>query len=244
MTKIICSHGGKGGVGKTSCILAFADYLETHGVAYIPFETDRENPGFYSRLSHNPNPVSVRVAVISEAEAFDDAGNSIVNAALDAGRDEYVVVDLPASVTPALKAFVENNGVLDILEDEGIELTFLFVSDASPDSCTILSKHLAYFGSATSTCVLKNMGVNKQWDYFDKNNHLQELMRECGARVVDFPALHGKSTMEKLKQHNLSFTAGRTSPLLDRVDRQRVQMFLKKAHMAFAGLEILSLEVV
>ena len=79
MAEIFLFSGEKGGVGKSFVCRTAVQYHLDQGVSFVLFETDRSNPDvkrIYGQATGR------RVSVFSEGEKYEDAANSIYNAAL------------------------------------------------------------------------------------------------------------------------------------------------------------------
>lgn len=221
----------KGGQGKSMVCKTLADYAESKGINIALFDSDATNPDVYRTY-----PDKTQLALFSEGRAYEDAANSIVEAALESDA----VVNCPASVFRAMQHWFDKNLILDIAEEEGFTFNIVFVSDGEPESLLMLKQNLEYFKAGVNHIILLNFGTigvfkdetnqekwRDKWVTFYADKVLQEQLSFYNASVFEFPELYGDSTVQNIKADNLSFLEAQET--LEGVDRYRTKAFIKQA---------------
>lgn len=184
--------------------------------------------------------MDIELGVFSEGAQYEDTANSIYNTALKT----RTLVNLSAQVLPAMKLWFENNDLFEIAQEDGVDFVLWFVTDGGFDSLNLLGKSLEYFQNRVKHIVVKNHGTGgDDWEPFDDDDHLQGLIADYGATVIDFPRFIGNSTRNQIDAENLTFGEARESQSFGSIGRQRVKKFLREAYAAFDAAHILDLYV-
>ena len=216
--------GDKGGVGKSTICRVLVQYLLDNQQSFILFDTDRTNP-ILGRIYQD----ICRFAIFSEGNQFQEAANAIYNSA--AVQD--VVVDCPAQVSPALNNWLINNEILTFAQEDGITIRYFFVTDGQTDSLKILHRSLERFGSEIIHIVIKNWGLNENWQLLENNEELQKLFIEHQVKIINFPKFHSISDFQKIDSLSLTFAEARTYQDFSLITRNRIRSFLRKAYAEF-----------
>ncbi|NET56204.1 MAG: hypothetical protein F6K47_08505 [Symploca sp. SIO2E6] len=229
--EIIIVFGELGGIGKSTVTKALGDYHHERGIDCIIFDTDRSNADVWRAFGGEFH----QLAIFSEAKRFQDAANSIFNAAFE----KRVLVNTPAQVMPSLKDWIEKNALLELAEEEGIIFVMVFVTNGELDSLSLLKKTLDYFGNRVQHVIVKNYGVVKSedegiaWRAFEQDKELQQLITKVGAKVINFPAFYGDTELAEIESKSLSFRNALTHDDFGLISRKRVHKFLQKAYSTF-----------
>lgn len=229
--KLVQFGGDKGGTGKSFVSKAAIDYHLDREKPILMFDTDRSNPDVFRTFED----IGCQLAILSEGRKFQDAANPIFNAVME----KTTLVNLPAQVFPALKEWLENNAVIELCQEEGIEFVYVFVTDGEFDSLNLLKKTLRYFGDRVRHLVVKNHGTVKSedeqtaWAAFERDKDLQDLIADTHATAIDFPAFYGDSELTVIDRESLSFRQALTYKGFGILSRKRVHKFVQQAFAAF-----------
>lgn len=229
--------GGKGGVGKSTVCCALLEALmnvpdDEDMKSLTVFETDRSNPDVQRRYGR---VMEVRLAIYSEADRFEDAANSVYNAALD----NRVVVNLPAQEFPAMKQWWEVNHIARISRNDGVKMHMWFVTDGGYDSIQLFKKSLKFYGLAMKHILVKNYGRNDEFQALEDDEQLRLLIEESGTLQMDFPKLHGSRIRNKIDRESLTYGEVAAGGIADSINTVRVARFLEKACEAFRDTGVL-----
>ncbi|MBW4473942.1 MAG: hypothetical protein KME45_26750 [Stenomitos rutilans HA7619-LM2] len=225
MAEIFLFSGEKGGVGKSFVCRTAVQYHLDQAIPFVLFETDRSNPDVKRIYGH---ATGCRVSVFSEGEKYEDAANSIYNAALTS----RVLVNLPAQAFIPLRQWIEANQLLDIAPADGVTFAIWFVCDGGYDSLKLLRQSLDYFGEAIPHIVVRNFGKCEDWEALDKDEGLQKLLKKYKARMIDFPKFIGNADRNHIDAESLTFGQARDYEGFGSISKQRVKRFLKEAYEA------------
>lgn len=225
-SKIHLIGGEKGGVGKSMIARLLAQYFIDHEMAFVGFDTDRSHGSLLRFYADYASP-----ALVDRYEALD----KIVEAAVEQpGR--RVLVDLAAQTQEPLVKWMEESGVLDMADLNGIALHYWHVMDAGRDSVDLLRRLLDRFGQRVHYVIVKN---HLRGDDFGQLNRSGELERAVGlgAQVMELKRLH-EAVVNKIDARNASFWAARNAnhidgPGLGLMERQRLKLWMNSA---FEGL--------
>ncbi|MDZ8260601.1 mobilization protein [Nostoc sp. ChiQUE01b] len=195
--------GEKGGVGKSIVCRAVIQYLLDHGLDFVAFDTDRSNPDIWRIYG---KVLDCQLGIFSEGERYEDTANAIFNAALK----KRTIVNLPAQVLIPIKAWFEANDLLEIAADTGVNFVFWFVSDGGFDSINLLKKTLEYFKDGVRYVVVKNLGKADDWEAFDQDKDLQQLMQKYNTTIIEFPKFIGSVVRNRIDSESLPFNSCRS----------------------------------
>ena len=231
MPKLHLYGGGKGGVGKSFVCRTACQYLLDKEQSFTAFDTDRSNPDFMRIYGKAAN---CRVAILSESARYEDAGNAIYNAA----TKSQVLCNLPAQILPALRLWIEENGILELAKEDDVQFVHWFVTNGSWDSIKLFKRYFSLFPEMRYIFV-KNNGMTEDFSGLDEDAELAELLTVHGIPVMEFPKFHGSSTRNRIDGDSLTFAKARDRKQnFSSIDRRRVHTFLEKAYACFDELKV------
>ena len=221
-SKIHLIGGEKGGVGKSMVARLLAQYFIDHEMPFIGFDTDRSHGALLRYYAGYASPV-----VADRYEALD----AIVESAADQpGR--RVLVDLAAQTHAPLVKWMDESGVLDLADVNGMTLFYWHVMDAGRDSVDLLSRLLDQFGARLHYVLVRNQLRGDDFSQLDKSGE-QSRALALGGQVITIKHLHDP-VVQKIDAANASFWAarnntGKDGPGLGLMERQRLKMWLSHA---------------
>jgi hypothetical protein len=217
-SKIHLVGGEKGGVGKSMVARLIAQYLIDHELPFVGFDTDRSHGTLMRYYSGYASPV-----LVDRFEALDAI---VESAAEQPGR--RVLVDLAAQTHAPLVKWMDESGVLDLSELNGLQLIYWHVMDAGRDSVDLLVKLLDQFGARLNYVLVKNQLRGDDFSQLEQSGAQGRAMA-FGAKVVQLRHLHN-GVAQKIDAANASFWAARSgSAALGMMERQRLKMWLAHA---------------
>lgn len=230
--KYCCMSGGeKGGVGKSVFTKTLVQYCIDKDYPFNLFETDRSNPDVMRTYGKT---VPCKVAIFSEGAKYEDSANIIYNKA----TEESVIVNLPAQIFTPFRNWIEDNELFQIAPDDGVKFVMFFVSDGGYDSLKLFQRSLLSFGENMQHIFVKNYGRSDDWEAFDGDEEIQQLISEYDVSVIDFPKFIGSKTRNQIDSLSLTFGEARSYKEFTSIARQRVKKFLREAYQSFEGLHL------
>jgi hypothetical protein len=223
--------GSKGGVGKSYVCRTVCQYYLDNDLAFKAFDTDRSNPDLKRCLGH---VAPVQLAIFSEGEKYEDTPNAIFNAALK----QDTLVNLPAQVDDSFAQWVANNDIFEIARDCQVRLLQWHVSDCGYDSLKLFVRSLERYGEWMPHIFVKNFGMTEDWEAFETDPELQDLVVQYDVKVIEFSKFVGSKTRNAIDENSLSFGEALTWQGFGPIERQRVRSFLRKASQGFLAAEI------
>ena len=226
-SKIHLIGGEKGGVGKSMVARLLAQHFIDQKLPFVGFDTDRSHGSLLRFYAGYASP-----ALADRYEALD----MIIESAVEQpGR--RVLVDLAAQTHDPLVRWIEDSGVLDMADLNGIQLNYWHVMDAGRDSVDLLEKLLDRFGMRLHYVLVRNQLRGDDFSLLEKSGQ-QERAVAMGAKVITLKRLYD-SAIQKIDGHNASFWAaanlsGAEGPGLGLMDRQRLRMWLNHANAQLA----------
>jgi len=226
MNKIHLIGGEKGGVGKSVVARVAAQYMIDNNIPFLGFDTDRSHGSLLRFYADYASPV-----VVDSYESLD----AIVEAAVEQ-PDKRVLVDLAAQTHEPLVKWMDESGVLDLADVNGMTLYYWHVMDAGRDSVNLLQRLLDRFGQRLSYVLVLNELRGDDFGNLERSGQF-ERAKALGARVVRLKHLQDV-VLRKIDATDSSFWAARTmasneGPKLGLLERQRLKMW-----MAHASAEI------
>ncbi|MFP4539986.1 MAG: mobilization protein [Opitutales bacterium] len=229
MSRIHFIGGEKGGVGKSVVSRLLAQHYIDRAVPFIGFDTDASHGTFTRFYAEYAAP-----ARTDHYESLD----RIPGQALE-DPQKCILVDLAAQTDQPLTDWIDSSGVIELLTEAGVRLTYWHVMDDGRDSFELLGKLFTRFGGRLHYIVVLNHGRGQKFDlYLESETH--QRAKELGAEILELPKLH-PAAMQKIDHHNTSFWAAVNNPQahnLGLMDRQRVKMWLKRVFAEFERLEV------
>jgi hypothetical protein len=217
MSTIHFVGGEKGGVGKSVFARLLAQYFIDKPMPFTALDADVSNASLLRVYADYCRPVDLGL-LDSADDIFTLAGEH---------PDRHVLVDLPAQGERPLAVWMDNGGIVDLVDEMKIPLVFWHVMDDSKDAVVALSRLLSRHGSSVRYCVVKNAGRGKDFSLFDHSPVRAEAER-LHAHILELPELHGP-VMRKIDRLDASYWAAINSPSLGdgftRMDSQRVKVW-------------------
>lgn len=231
MNRIHLFGGEKGGVGKSFVARAAVEFHLDRELPFSLFDTDRSNP---TVLKIYGSTIGCQTAVFSEGEKYEDAPNLIFNAA----EEKTVLVNLPAQSFIPLREWIENNELLDLGQEAGIQFVHWFISDCSADSLALLSRILRQFKTSVTHVLARNLGMTDTWAQLDQDKNLQAAIANYKVKVIEFPKFMGNAERRQMEVERIPFHQALDHQDFKLISRQRVKTFLRKAYAAFDEAEV------
>jgi hypothetical protein len=219
MSQIHFVGGEKGGVGKSTVTRLLAQEFIDRDLNFVALDGDRSHGDMLRFYADYSQPLNLQ----------DNASaDSILLSAIDA--DQKVLVDLPAQSACALESWVNDNGILELIEEMNIPLVVWHVMDGSRNSVDLLERSVNDFARNDDVAfvIVKNHGRGSNFTLFDKSE-AKTAAEERGAHIVDLAALDD-NVMSKIDWFGLSFWAAANltdGECLSLLERQRVKMWRK-----------------
>ena len=226
MADLYLFGGEKGGVGKSMICRSAVQFLLDKNLPFNLYESDRSNPDcmrIYGKMCGG------KVAIFSEGERYDEAANKLYLSAIK----RRTLVNLPAQVLPALKRWLEENDILALAKEDGVQFVHWFVSNGSYDSLSLFRKYVTLFPTMRHLFV-RNLGITEDWSGFEEDDDLLAFIAEHEIPVLNFPRFHGSATRNRIDADSLTFGEARDRKLnFSSIDRRRVKTFMEKVDAFF-----------
>ena len=221
-SKIHLIGGEKGGVGKSMVARLLAQYFIDHEMPFVGFDTDRSHGALLRYYAGYASQV-----LADRYEALD----AIIESAVEQpGR--RVLVDLAAQTHVPLVRWIEESGVLDLADVNGLSLHYWHVMDVGRDSVDLLARLLDQFGSRLHYVLVRNQLRGDDFSQLDKSGE-QARALAFGAQVISIKHLHDP-VVQKIDAANASFWSAKHNAAKDGIslglmERQRLKMWLSHA---------------
>ena len=221
-SKIHLIGGEKGGVGKSMVARLLAQYFIDHEMPFVGFDTDRSHGALLRYYAGYASPVL--------ADSYEALDAIVESAAEQPGR--RVLVDLAAQTHAPLVRWMEDSGVLDLADVNGMTVHYWNVMDPGRDSVDLLARLLDQFGPRLRYVLVRNQLRGDDFSQLDKSGE-QARALAFGGQVITFKHLHDP-VVNKIDAANASFwsaknNTGKDSPGLGMMERQRLKMWLAHA---------------
>jgi len=221
-SKIHLVGGEKGGVGKSMVARLLAQYFIDHAMPFVGYDTDRSHGALLRYYTGYASPVL--------ADRYEALDAIVESAAEQPGR--RVLVDLAAQTHAPLVKWMDESGVLDLAELNGMAIHYWHVMDSGRDSVDLLARLLDQFGARLRYVLVKNQLRGDDFSLVEKSGE-QARAVAFGARVITLKHLHDP-VVQKIDAANASFWAARnvtdkSGPGLGMMERQRLKMWLAHA---------------
>jgi len=221
-SKIHLIGGEKGGVGKSMVARLLAQYFIDHTMPFTGYDTDRSHGALMRYYAGYASPVL--------ADRFEALDAIVETAASEPGR--RVLVDLAAQTHAPLVKWMDESGVLDLADMNGMSFYYWHVMDAGRDSVDLLARLLDQFGARLHYVLVRNQIRGDDFSQLDKSGE-QTRALALGAQVITLKHLHDP-VVQKIDAANASFWAARNvtdkaGPGLGMMERQRLKMWMAHA---------------
>lgn len=221
-SKIHLIGGEKGGVGKSMVARLLAQYFIDHAMPFTGYDTDRSHGALMRYYAGYASQ-----ALADRYEALD----AIVETAAEQPGTR-VLVDLAAQTHAPLVQWMEESGVLNLADVNGMTIRYWHVMDAGRDSVDLLARLLNQFGARLRYVLVRNQIRGDDFSLLNKSGQQVRAMA-FGAQVITLKHLHDP-VVQKIDAGNASFWAarnntGKDGPGLGLMERQRLKMWLSHA---------------
>jgi hypothetical protein len=232
MSKIHFIGGEKGGVGKSVVARLLVQWAIDKQLPFAAVDADESHGALLRHYATYARGVD-----LARPESVDE----IVSLALDA--DRRVIVDLPAQSDRLVAAWLAEAGVLELLRESSVDVTFWHVMDDGKDSIAtlgrLLERHAGKRRDNVRFVVVENLGRGKEFSLFDRSP-ARAAATAAGALTIQLPEL-AASAMRKVDRSDGSFWAAVNNPefaadLFTRMDRQRIKAWMLAVYDQLARL--------
>ncbi|MEO8155549.1 MAG: mobilization protein [Rhizobacter sp.] len=232
MSNIHFIGGEKGGVGKSLVARVLAQYMIDKQLPFLGFDTDRSHGALMRFYAGYASPV-----VVDRYEALD----AIVEATVDQPQ-RRILVDLAAQTHEPLVRWMDDSGVLNLIDEMGSNIHYWHVMDTGKDSVDLLKKLLDRFGPALKYVLVRNHVRGSDFGVLEQSGE-QSRALSLGAQVVSVRKLHD-SVINKIDASSSSFWKAKTPQdaegpaSLGLMDRQRLKMWLRDVYREIDEVEV------
>lgn len=234
MPRIHLIDGEKGGVGKSFFARVMVHYSIDHKLPYTLVDADVTNPDVMTLYNKD-----AQKTVFSEAQKKAHEADLIFELALK----KPVIVNLPAQVYPLVTDWIEQNRLLEIAREYGIDLVKWFVCSGGYDSVTLFKESVNHFKERLPHVFVRNFGLTDEWNFLDEDAEFKDLLNKYQStiQVMDFPRCSYKERYY-LDASQLTFDAAFKNGKMPILSKQRLQTFLEKSCEAITATGKLSPE--
>jgi hypothetical protein len=233
MSNIHFIGGEKGGVGKSLVARTLAQYMIDRQLPFLGFDTDRSHGALMRFYSGYASPV-----LVDRYEALD----AIVEATADQ-PDRRVLVDLAAQTHEPLVKWMDDSGVLNLVDEMGSAVYYWHVMDTGKDSVDLLKRLIDRFGPGLKYVLVRNQVRGNDFSVLEDSGEQQRAL-SMGAKVVSVRKLHD-SVINKVDAASSSFWAAANgtdkqpgAANLGLMERQRLKMWLRDMYREFDDVGI------
>jgi hypothetical protein len=164
------------------------------------------------------------------ADRYEALDAIVESAAEQPGR--RVLVDLAAQTHAPLVKWMEESGVLDLAELNGMAIHYWHVMDSGRDSVDLLARLLDQFGARLRYVLVKNQIRGDDFSQLARSGEEARALA-FGAQTITLKHLHDP-VVQKIDAANASFWAAKHvtdkgGPGLGLMERQRLKMWLAHA---------------
>ena len=188
MTTIHLVTGDKGNVGKSAWSMAMIECYRHYERPLAIFDADHDSQTL-SNVYESAFPI-----MLSEDIAYAPLLDSIYETARDEAKKKSkggdVLVDLPAGGEKFINTWINDCGLTELAEEDGITIVKWWVSDADSNSIELFVKDVECYPTIQYV-FLKNMGrsVPPRWTKFNEHETIQTLVEQKRIRIFDLPGI-------------------------------------------------------
>jgi hypothetical protein len=155
--------------------------------------------------------------------------------------DRRILVDLAAQTHDALTRWMDDSGVLEMVDELGVAINYWHVLDSGKDSVDLLKKLFDRFGSRLNYVIVLNQLRGDNFDIFYKSGEKERAL-QLQARFLSLKKLH-ETVLTKIDASSSSFWAAKNNDdpqvkVLGLLERQRVKIWLNNAYEQFDRIGI------
>ena len=221
--------GEKGGVGKTFVTKTAIQWHLDQGIDFALFDADNGTADV-KRIY----PECHEIIFSSKNEAEARKADSVYYAA----ENKTTLVNLPPHVLTPLSAWFEKNSIIDLADQGEVEITHWFIYGGNPSSIRMLDRYLSYFQGKINHVLVKNPIPFEDCIYLDKNEDIQQKIRDYRVKILNFPKLSSKSTINKMDRSDLNFGEARESKDFNSSELEQIKSFLESAYSQFDNVGV------
>jgi hypothetical protein len=221
--------GEKGGIGKSVFARLLSQYLIDASLPFVALDADSSHATLTRYYQEFTQAIDL--------DRFEST-DLIMEQALES--DRHVLVDLPAQSERFLDRWIEENDVLGLCGEMGVDLVYWYLVDDGGDSAALLNRFANKYGSLLNCAVIKNRGCGSDFSQIDA--WFAQLSEEARERIrqVELPALHGP-TMLRIDRYSFSYWAAANlkeahADHLGLMERQRTKVWMKKGYGMIEGV--------
>lgn len=226
MARIHLIDGEKGGVGKSFFARVMVHYCIERKLPYTLVDADVTNPDvmkFYPKEAHS--------TVFSEAQKKAHEADMIFELALK----KPAIVNLPAQVYPLVTQWIEQNRLLDIATEYGVDICKWFICSGGYDSVQLFKESVNHFKERLPHVFVRNLGLTDEWEFLEEDGEFKDLREKYRdtVEILDFPLCSYKERYY-LDGQQLTFEAAFKNNKMPILSKQRLQNFLDKSCQAIS----------
>ena len=232
MSNIHFIGGEKGGVGKSLLARVLAQYMIDKQLPFLGFDTDRSHGALMRFYAGYASPV-----VVDRYEALD----SIVEATVDQPQ-RRILVDLAAQTHDPLVRWMDDSGVLNLIDEMGSSIHYWHVMDTGKDSVDLLKRLLDRFGPSLRYVLVRNHVRGSDFSVLEQSGEQSRAM-SLGAQVVTMRKLHD-TVINKIDATSSSFWKAKTPEgneapsTLGLMERQRLKMWMRDLYRELDEIDV------
>lgn len=188
MTKIHIVTGDKGNVGKSAWSMAMIEYYRHYERPLALFDADHDSQTL-SNVYESAFPIT-----LSDDIEYAPLLDSVYETARDESKKKSeggdVLVDLPAGGEKFINTWINDCGLTELAEEDGIMIVKWWVSDADSKSIELFVKDVERYPTIQYV-FLKNMGrsVPPRWTKFNEHETIQALVEQKRISIFELPAI-------------------------------------------------------
>jgi hypothetical protein len=221
MSNIHFIGGEKGGVGKSLVARVLAQYMIDKQLPFLGFDTDRSHGALMRFYAGYASPV-----LVDRYEALD----AIVEATVDQ-PERRILVDLAAQTHEPLVRWMDDSGVLNLVDEMNSSIFYWHVMDSGKDSVDLLKRLLDRFGPSLRYVLVRNHVRGNDFSVLEQSGEQARAM-SMGAKVLSVRHLHD-GVINKIDAGSSSFWKaknGEDGHTLGLMERQRLKMWLRDVY--------------
>ena len=227
MSHIYFVGGEKGGVGKSVCARALAQWCVDRSLPFAGIDCDVAQQSLARSYGEFTQVVDL---------TMPESADQIMDRAL--GGERRVLVDLPAQSARSLEAWLAGAEVLEFAKQLGIGITFLHVTDGGAASVREIERSLLHLGHRAGHAIVRNLGRGRDFGPLEASR-AKQVLGELGGKEIALPELD-TTAMFKIERFGLSFWAAAHSTegefTLGPLERRRVEIWMQRCHVALDAL--------
>lgn len=188
MTRLHIVTGDKGNVGKSAWCMAMIECYRHHGSPLELIDADGDSQTL-SKVYESAFPI-----MFSDDIAYAPLTDSIYEIAYGEAHKKSkggdVLVDLPAGGEKFINNWIDDCGITERAEEDGITIIKWWVSDSDSRSIQMFEQDVARYPTVQYV-FLKNMGRSSppQWVSFDENETIKALVKKKRISVLELPGI-------------------------------------------------------